>query len=125
MRSVIAYTGARLLLFAVTFGVLYLLGARGFLALALAFLVSGLVSYVLLSKQRDAMSATVAEGIAGMRGMGERLEQGAAKEDEAQQGADAGRAEQNGRGETPEQDGRGEAPERTDGSAPAREDTRP
>ncbi|ASU85726.1 DUF4229 domain-containing protein [Nocardiopsis gilva YIM 90087] len=83
MRSVLAYTASRLLLFAVALGVLYLLGARDFLALALAFLISGLVSYVLLSKQRDAMSAVVAEGLAKMRGMGERLEEGASKEDDA------------------------------------------
>ncbi|MDA8368760.1 MAG: DUF4229 domain-containing protein [Nocardiopsaceae bacterium] len=84
MRSVLAYTVSRLLLFAVAFGVLYLVGARGFLAIALALLVSGLVSYVLLSAQRDAMSAVIAEGITRMRGMGERLEAGAAKEDAAQ-----------------------------------------
>ncbi|WP_067971450.1 DUF4229 domain-containing protein [Nocardiopsis trehalosi] len=84
MRSVLAYTAARLLLFAVAFGVVYLLGARAFLALALAFLISGMVSYVLLSSQRDAMSAAVAGGLARMRGVGARLEAGAAKEDAAQ-----------------------------------------
>ncbi|GAA1994149.1 hypothetical protein GCM10009799_20260 [Nocardiopsis rhodophaea] len=84
MRSVLAYTASRLLLFAVALGVLYLLGARDFLALALAFLISGLVSYVLLSKQRDAMSAVVADGLAKMRGMGERIEAGASKEDTPQ-----------------------------------------
>ncbi|GAA1092560.1 DUF4229 domain-containing protein [Nocardiopsis composta] len=84
MRSVLAYTSARLLLFAVAFGVLYLLGARGFLAIVLAFLISGLVSYVLLSKQRDAMSVHVADGLERMRGMGRRLESGASHEDDAQ-----------------------------------------
>ncbi|MFW5420543.1 DUF4229 domain-containing protein [Nocardiopsis sp. CNT-189] len=84
MRSVLAYTSARLLLFAVAYGVLYLLGARGFLAIALAFLISGLVSYVLLSKQRDAMSVHVAGGMDRMRGMGRRLESGASHEDGAQ-----------------------------------------
>ncbi|WP_017593291.1 DUF4229 domain-containing protein [Nocardiopsis potens] len=84
MRSVLAYTSARLLLFAVAYGVLYLLGARGFLAIALAFLISGLVSYILLSKQRDAMSVHVAGGMDRMRGMGRRLESGASHEDDAQ-----------------------------------------
>lgn len=81
MRSVITYTVSRLLLFAVAFGVLYLLGARGLLALVLAFLISGLVSFVLLSKQRDAMSVAVASGLSRMRGVGRRLETGAAHEE--------------------------------------------
>ncbi|HZB31797.1 MAG TPA: DUF4229 domain-containing protein [Streptosporangiaceae bacterium] len=59
MRSVLAYTAARLALFAAAAGVLYLLGARGLLLVALAVLISGLVSLVLLSRQRDAMSAAV------------------------------------------------------------------
>ncbi|MGI5119145.1 DUF4229 domain-containing protein [Marinactinospora thermotolerans] len=84
MRSVIAYTASRLLLFAVAFGLLYLLGARGFLAIALAFLLSGLVSYILLNAQRDAMSEVVAGWMTRMRGMGAQLEAGAAKEDEFQ-----------------------------------------
>jgi Mn2+/Fe2+ NRAMP family transporter len=59
MRSVLAYTAARVALFAAAAGVLYLLGARGLLLVALAVLASGLVSLVLLSSQRDAMSAAV------------------------------------------------------------------
>lgn len=93
MRSVLAYTAARLLLFAVAFAVLYLLGARGLLAAAIAVVVSGLLSYVLLSAQRDAMSSTIAGGIARMRGVRARLEAGAAKEDDVQQ---AGAAEAEG-----------------------------
>ncbi|MBB6175050.1 outer membrane murein-binding lipoprotein Lpp [Nocardiopsis mwathae] len=93
MRSVLVYTASRLLLFAVALGVLYLLGARDFLALALAFLISGLVSYVLLSQQRDAMSTVVADGLAKMRGMGDRLEEGASKEDAAQRAAAAAATE--------------------------------
>ncbi|MBV2361788.1 DUF4229 domain-containing protein [Streptomonospora nanhaiensis] len=93
MRSVVAYTAARLLLFAVAFGVLYLLGARGLLAAALAVLISGMVSYVLLARQRDAVSAVIAGGIANMRGIGDRLEAGAAKEDAAQAAARSEAAE--------------------------------
>ncbi|GAA3752437.1 DUF4229 domain-containing protein [Salinactinospora qingdaonensis] len=84
MRSVLAYTASRLLLFAVALGLLYLLGARGFLLLALAFLTSGLVSYILLARQRDAMSQVVADGLDRFRGMGRRLDEGAAKEDPGQ-----------------------------------------
>ncbi|WP_017557994.1 DUF4229 domain-containing protein [Nocardiopsis baichengensis] len=81
MRSVLAYTAARLLLFGVAFGLLYLLGARGALALILAALVSGLVSYIVLSRQRDAVSERIT---ARTDRMSRRLEEGAAHEDAAQ-----------------------------------------
>ncbi len=55
------YTGARLVLLAVVAGILYLVGARGFLLLVLAFLISGLISFVVLAKWREALSARVAE----------------------------------------------------------------
>lgn len=58
MRNVLAYTAARVVIFAVTAGVLYLLGARKLLLFAVAVLVSGVVSYVLLSAQRDRMSSS-------------------------------------------------------------------
>ncbi len=58
VRPVLVYTLLRVLLFVVAFGVLYLLGLQNlFVLTVVAFLVSGVVSYVLLSKQRDAMSA--------------------------------------------------------------------
>ncbi|GLU49222.1 DUF4229 domain-containing protein [Nocardiopsis ansamitocini] len=82
MRNVITYTAARLLLFVVTLGVVYVLGARDLLALVLAFLVSGLVSFVLLSKQRDAMSASLSARLAKGEGVADRLDAGSAKEDE-------------------------------------------
>ncbi|RCV49972.1 DUF4229 domain-containing protein [Marinitenerispora sediminis] len=96
MRSVIAYTASRLLLFAVAFGVLYLLGARGFLAIALAFLVSGMISYVLLSRQRDAMSAAVAAGLARMRAVGSRIDEASGKEDHLQEASDEPRTAEDG-----------------------------
>ncbi|RAY15285.1 DUF4229 domain-containing protein [Actinomadura craniellae] len=61
MKPVLAYTAARVVLFVATLGVLYLFGARGVLLLLLALVVSGLVSFVLLSARRDAMSATVTD----------------------------------------------------------------
>ncbi|MEU5993268.1 DUF4229 domain-containing protein [Spirillospora sp. NPDC047418] len=67
MSSVIFYTLARLAIFAATAGVLALVGARGFLLLLMALLISGVVSYVLLSSQRDRMSAAVARGYRGQR----------------------------------------------------------
>jgi hypothetical protein len=59
MRATFAYTTARILLFAAATGLFYLAGARGLLLLGLALLVSGAASYVLLSRQRDAMSGAL------------------------------------------------------------------
>jgi hypothetical protein len=84
------YTTSRILLFVATTGVLWLLGMRGngLLLLAVALLISGLLSFVLLSRQRDAMSAAVVEtGERWNRWMSRR----AASEDAAD---DAWRAEQ-------------------------------
>jgi Mn2+/Fe2+ NRAMP family transporter len=78
MRSTLAYTSARILLFVVATGLLYLAGALGLLLLALALLVSGIVSFVVLSRQRDAMSAALTGRIHGFRS---RLEAGAKAED--------------------------------------------
>jgi hypothetical protein len=78
MRSVLIYTLSRLLLFAATAGVLFLVGARGFLLLALAILISGVVSFVLLSRQRDAVSSSVTERAGRIR---DNLAEGAARED--------------------------------------------
>ncbi len=78
MGTVLKYTAARLALFAATAGVLFLVGARGFLLLALSILISGIVSFVLLSRQRDAVSASVTERASRMR---ENLAEAAARED--------------------------------------------
>jgi uncharacterized membrane protein YgaE (UPF0421/DUF939 family) len=94
MRSVLVYTLARLALFAATAGVLFLAGARGFLLLALAVLISGIVSFVLLSRQRDAVSMSVTERAARMR---ENLAEGAAREDD--QAAEADKAGEGDKGD--------------------------
>lgn len=64
MRSGLAYSSARILLLVGALVLLYLCGARGIVLLALAFLVSALASYVLLSRQRDAMSGALARRLA-------------------------------------------------------------
>jgi Mn2+/Fe2+ NRAMP family transporter len=79
MRSTLAYTSARILLFIVATIVLYLVGARGLLLLGLALLLSGVISFVLLSRQRDAMSAAFTGRIRGFRS---RLDAGARAEDD-------------------------------------------
>jgi hypothetical protein len=81
MRSVLLYTLARFAIFLATAGVLYLTGlfeGLPLLLLAAAILVSGVVSYVLLSGQRDAMSSAVIRGVQAQR---HRLERSRTKED--------------------------------------------
>jgi hypothetical protein len=90
MRTAFAYTTARILMFAVSTVLLYLVGARGFLLLALACLVSALASYVLLSKQRDRISGSLTarlvkgarSGQPRMVSFRARLEEGARAEDD-------------------------------------------
>jgi Protein of unknown function (DUF4229) len=86
MRATIAYTSARILLLVVAMVLLYLVGARGLLLLALAFVVSGIASFVLLSRQRDVISgalmARVRSGRGRLSGFRARLEEGARAEDD-------------------------------------------
>lgn len=86
MRSWLTYTAARVALFAGAFGVVYLFGARSWVALVLAWVISGLASYVLLSKWRDSMSSSVVEWSKKREeeSVGGRLVGGAAREDEIQ-----------------------------------------
>jgi hypothetical protein len=86
MRATLAYTTARILLFVVSVILLYLVGARSVLLLALALVVSGIASYVLLSRQRDRMSGALIGRLKTGRqrasGLRARLEEGARSEDE-------------------------------------------
>jgi hypothetical protein len=79
MRATFAYTAARILIFAALFGLLYLIGARGLLLVGLALVISGIVSFVVLSRQRDAMSGAIASRIGNFR---ERLDEGTRAEDD-------------------------------------------
>jgi Mn2+/Fe2+ NRAMP family transporter len=93
MRSGLAYTGARIGLFAVALGLLYLVGAKGLTLFLLALLISGLASFVLLSRQRDSMSAAVSKRLTRTQAkaaeLKARLEEGAAAEDTDSEGADS------------------------------------
>ena len=86
MRTTLAYTSARILLLVVSVILLYLVGARGLLLLALACVVSGIASFVLLSRQRDVMSralmARIRTGQRRMAGFRTRIEEGAQAEDD-------------------------------------------
>lgn len=79
MKPLLAYTGLRLLVFAVALVLLWLVGARGLLLVALAVLISGVASYVLLSRQRDALSSTM---VTRWRTNNDRIDAPARAEDE-------------------------------------------
>ena len=93
MRSALAYTSARIVLLVVSAVLLYLAGARGLLLLLLAFVVSGIVSFVLLSRQRDKMSGALMTRLKIRRprgpGLRARLEEGARAEDQDLPGVNA------------------------------------
>jgi Protein of unknown function (DUF4229) len=79
MRATFTYSLARILLFVATLGILYLVGARGLLLIAAALVISGIISFVVLSRQRDAMSGVIASRIGGFR---HRLDEGTRAEDD-------------------------------------------
>jgi TctA family transporter len=86
MRATLAYASARILLLIISMILLYVAGARGLLLLALAFGVSGILSFVLLSRQRDIMSGALMTRIRNGRDRAAefraRLEEGTRAEDE-------------------------------------------
>jgi uncharacterized protein DUF4229 len=86
MRATLAYSSARILLLVVSIILLYLIGARGLLLLVLACLVSGIASFVLLSRQRDKMSGALMTRLKNSKqragGFRARLEEGARAEDD-------------------------------------------
>jgi Mn2+/Fe2+ NRAMP family transporter len=86
MRPALAYTSARIGLFVTALVLLYLVGARGLLLVALALLVSGVISLVVLSRQRDAMSTSLAVRLRGARSrvreFSDRIDEGAKAEDD-------------------------------------------
>ncbi|MEV6983813.1 DUF4229 domain-containing protein [Sphaerisporangium sp. NPDC051017] len=66
MRPFLVYTASRIGLFAVTLGVLYLIGIHNvFWLIVISFVISGMASYVLLSRQRDAVSEQISKGRRG------------------------------------------------------------
>jgi hypothetical protein len=79
LHPVMRYSVFRLALFAVAVGLLWLVQVRGLLLVALAVLISGLASYALLQRERDAMSARVAEVSARRKA---RATERAAREDD-------------------------------------------
>ena len=60
MKPFISYTLARILLLAIFLGLGYLAGLRGAILLILGFLGSGLVSLIVLNKQRSQLGSGIA-----------------------------------------------------------------
>jgi hypothetical protein len=79
MRATISYTMMRLLLFVAVLIIVYFAGARGLLLVGLALVISGIVSFMVLSRQRDAMSGAVASRVRLFR---QRLDEGTRAEDD-------------------------------------------
>jgi hypothetical protein len=78
MRATMSYTVLRLAIFAAALGLLYLAGARGILLVGLAAVVSAIISFILLARQREAMAGSISRRITNVR---ERLDEGTKVED--------------------------------------------
>jgi hypothetical protein len=78
MRATFLYTVLRLGIFAVALGGLYLAGARGIVLLLIAAVISAALSYVILSRQREAMAGSISGRISRAR---QRLDEGTRSED--------------------------------------------
>jgi hypothetical protein len=91
MRTVIAYTSARILIFGIAVLLLHMVGAGGVLMFVLALVISALASYILLNKQREVLAGKLNGRLGKVGGkvggkvteFRERLEDGAALEDSA------------------------------------------
>jgi hypothetical protein len=85
MRTAFAYTSARIIMFGASVLVLFWAGARGLLLLGLALVVSALLSYVLLNKQRTIIADKLNGRLSGVGKKAsefrKRLDDGAALED--------------------------------------------
>jgi hypothetical protein len=96
MRTAFAYTSARIIMFGASVLVLYWAGARGILLLGLALVISALLSYILLNKQRQIIAAKLNGRLSRVGAkaseLRERLDEGSRAED-AEDAEDAGEGE--------------------------------
>jgi hypothetical protein len=79
VRATLFYTVLRFGLFIVVFGLLYLAGARTVLLFGGSILISGVISYFALNRQRAAMSGAISRRVTDFR---ERLDAGTRAEDD-------------------------------------------
>jgi hypothetical protein len=78
MRATLYYTALRLGLFVVALGLLYLVGARGFLLLGIAAVISAIISFLVLGRYREAMAGSISQRITNARA---NLDDGTSAED--------------------------------------------
>jgi hypothetical protein len=78
MRATMSYTILRLLLFFAVLIVLYFVGIGGIALVALAAVISALISFVVLSRLRDSMSTSLFTKMTSFR---QRLDEGTRSED--------------------------------------------
>ena len=83
------YTGLRLLLLVAVIGLFHALGMRGILLLVAGFVVSGVLSYIVLSGPRQRM----AQGVGGMFGRINRRIEDSAKAEDDELDDDAGKTD--------------------------------
>ena len=92
MRTAFAYTCARIIMFGASVMVLFWAGARGVLLLGLALLISALLSYILLNKQRQIIAAKLNGRLSRVGAkaseLRERLDEGSRAEDAEDAGED-------------------------------------
>ena len=85
MRTAFAYTCARIIMFGASVMVLFWAGARGVLLLGLALVISALLSYILLNKQRqiiaDKLNGRLSRVGAKAGELRQRLDEGSRVED--------------------------------------------
>ncbi len=67
------YTGLRVVLFAVVFGILWLVGVSGLLAAMIALVLTLPLSYVLLAKPRALLAANIEQRMNAHRSRSEEL----------------------------------------------------
>ena len=67
MKAFAVYTSGRVLVFAVLAGLLYLVGLRSYLLVAVAILLSLPVAYVVLARQREAFTTEVERRVESRR----------------------------------------------------------
>lgn len=92
MTPFVRYTTMRMVLLLVVAVVLYAVGARGFLLIVLAALISAALSYLLLRGQRDALALRIAQRVEGRPVKG-KLEK-SIDADNAAEDADASRGKE-------------------------------
>ena len=66
MNPFISYTLARIGLLAIALGIGYAAGLRGAILLIVGFLVSGLISLIILNNQRSALGGKIASFFSGI-----------------------------------------------------------